>query len=163
MSLNYKYNRDLTYSKKRKLNILIVDDDINSLMLFKEILEARGHNVSALDEGMKCISKCMNNTYDIIFVDYHIGDIDGVELTDCLKDVLHTKSIIFAYTGDNSKDAIDKFKNIGMKGAIIKPIEISVIDNIINQFEMNIESNEKIINLTNKKLKSNSNSIIYFD
>ena len=119
MAVNYKYNRDHSYNKKKKLNILIVDDDINSLTLFKEILELRGHNVIALDEGMKCISKCINSTFDIIFVDYHIGDIDGVELTDCLKDVLHTESIIFAYTGDNSKTAIERFKNIGMKGAII--------------------------------------------
>ena len=159
----YNYCVEHSYIKKQKLNILIVDDDTSSSDLFKEILELRGHNVTTLDEGVKCISKCLNSNFDIIFLDYHIGDIDGVELADCLKDVLHTKSIIFAYTGDNSKDAIDKFKNIGMKGAIIKPIEISVIDNIINQFEMNVESNEKIINLTNKKLKSNLNSIIYFD
>ena len=163
MSFNYKYNRDHLYLKKRKLNILIVDDDINSLNLFKEILELRGHNVVTLDEGMKCISKCINNTYDIIFVDYHIGDINGVELTDCLKDVLHTESIIFAYTGDNSQEAIDKFKNIGMKGAIIKPIDLNIIDNIINQFETN---NDKSINKNtdiNNKIKSQINSVIYFD
>lgn len=167
MAINYKYNRDYLYLKKRKLNILIVDDDINSLNLFKEILELRGHNAVILDEGMKCISKCMINTYDIIFLDYHIGDINGVELTDCLRDVLHNKSIIFAYTGDNSKEAINKFKNIGMKGVIIKPIDMNVIDNIINHFEMNFESNfesnEKIINNTDKKLKSIVNSVIYFD
>ena len=155
MSFDYKYNRDYLYQKKRKLNILIVDDDINSLNLFKEILEMRGHNVMTSDEGMKCISKCMNNTYDIIFLDYHIGDINGVELTDCLKDVLHNKSTIFAYTGDNSKDAIDKFKNIGMNGAIIKPIDINIIDKIIEQFE----SDKKL----NSELKSIQNSVIYFN
>ena len=155
MSFDYKYNRDYLYQKKRKLNILIVDDDINSLNLFKEILEMRGHNVMTSDEGMKCISKCMNNTYDIIFLDYHIGDINGVELTDCLKDVLHNTSTIFAYTGDNSKDAIDKFKNIGMSGAIIKPIDINIIDKIIEQFE----SDKKF----NSELKSIQNSVIYFN
>lgn len=154
MAFDYKYNRDYLYQKKRKLNILIVDDDINSLNLFKEILEMRGHNVMTLDEGMKCISKCMNNTYDIIFLDYHIGDINGVELTDCLKDVLHNTSLIFAYTGDNSKDAIDKFKNIGMNGAIIKPIDMNIIDKIIEQFE----SDKKL----NSDLKSIQNSVIYF-
>jgi len=131
----YNYCVEYSYIKKQKLNILIVDDDNNSSDLFKEILELRGHNVTTLDEGVKCISKCLNNNFDIIFLDYHIGDIDGVELADCLKDVLKTKSTIYAYTGDSTKQSIDKFKNIGMNGVFIKPININNINNVLTNIE----------------------------
>jgi CheY-like chemotaxis protein len=130
-----QYNLDNIYISKKRLNILIVDDDRNSSELFKEYLTIRGHNVYTLDEGVKCISSCMKNKYDIIFLDYHIGDIDGVELADCLKDVLKTESLIYAYTGDNSSDAIRKFKEIGMNGVIIKPINLTDINNIIIDIE----------------------------
>lgn len=130
-----QYNLDNIYLSKKKLNILIVDDDNNSSELFKEYLTIRGHNVYTLDEGVKCISSCMKNKYDIIFLDYHIGDIDGVELADCLIDVLKTESLIYAYTGDNSIDAIKKFKEIGMNGVIIKPINLTEINNIIIDIE----------------------------
>ena len=143
----YNYCVEYSYTKKQKFNILIVDDDTNSSDLFKEILESRGHNVTTLDEGVKCISKCLNNYFDIIFLDYHIGDIDGVELADCLKDVLKTKSTIYAYTGDNNQHTIDKFKNIGMSGVFIKPLNINNINNILT-------------NLENKKINSKPDEFV---
>ena len=145
--MSYNYCSEYKYNKQNKLNILIVDDDINSSELFKEILEMRGHNVITLDEGVKCISKCLYDTFDIIFVDYHIGDIDGVELTDCLKDVVKTKSLIYAYTGDNSNQSIQLFKNVGMNGVFIKPININIINKFMSELENknnNIDTKEFI-------------------
>ena len=145
----YNYCVEHSYIKKQKLNILIVDDDTSSSDLFKEILELRGHNVTTLDEGVKCISKCLNSNFDIIFLDYHIGDIDGVELADCLKDVLKIKSSIYAYTGDNNQKTIDKFKNIGMHGVLIKPININNINNILINLETNKNNNNDFVVVNN--------------
>lgn len=145
----YNYCVEHSYIKKQKLNILIVDDDTSSSDLFKEILELRGHNVTTLDEGVKCISKCLNSNFDIIFLDYHIGDIDGVELADCLKDVLKIKSCIYAYTGDNNQKTIDKFKNIGMHGVLIKPININNINNILINLETNKKNNNDFVVVNN--------------
>jgi CheY-like chemotaxis protein len=92
----------------------------------------------------------MKNKYDIIFLDYHIGDIDGVELADCLKDVLKSNALIYAYTGDNSPEAIKRFQEIGMNGAIIKPINIKTINNILIDIEQQ--------NITIKK----NNNYVYF-
>lgn len=136
--MEYKYSIDNCYYKnKKKINVLIVDDDELSTELFKEYLLICGHNVLSLNEGVKCISSCMKNNFDIIFLDYHIGDIDGIELADCLKDVLKTKSKIYAYTGDNNPESIKKFKDIGINGVLIKPIDLNKINNIIINFENN--------------------------
>jgi len=141
--MSYKYNLDHSYSQKNKLNILIVDDDNNSSNLFKEVLELNGYNVETLDEGVKCISNCMKNNYDIIFLDYHIGDIDGADLADCLKDVLKTKSLIYAYTGDNDPNTLKKCKDIGMNGALIKPLNINLLNNIMKTIEENIDNKKE--------------------
>ena len=150
--MNYGYN----LIRKNKLNILVVDDDETSLELFKEILEFRGHNVTTVNEGVRCISNLQTNYYDIIFLDYHIGDIDGVDLADCIKDVFKHKSLIFAYTGDSSTSALDRFKIIGMDGALIKPLNIDLIDSIMNM----IEKNDK--NIENKLKMINDSSMIIF-
>jgi CheY-like chemotaxis protein len=150
--MSYGYN----LIRKNKLNILVVDDDETSLELFKEILEFRGHNVTTVNEGVRCISNLQTNYYDIIFLDYHIGDIDGVDLADCIKDVFKHKSLIFAYTGDSSTSAIERFKIIGMNGALIKPLSIDLIDSIMNM----IEKNDK--NIENKLKMINDSSMIIF-
>jgi CheY-like chemotaxis protein len=143
--MSYGYN----LTRKNKLNILVVDDDETSLELFKEILEFRGHNVTTVNEGVRCISNLQNHYYDIIFLDYHIGDIDGVDLADCIKDVFKHKSLIFAYTGDSSSNALNRFKIIGMNGALIKPLNLNLIDSIMNTIEKNntnVENKLKLIN-----------------
>jgi CheY-like chemotaxis protein len=122
-------------SKKKQFDILIVDDDEEASFMFKTILESRGHNVMTLKEGVSCISSCKSKIYDIIFMDYHISDIDGVQVTDFIKDIYKTSSIIFAYTGDTSSDAISQFKKIGMAGALIKPIDSDLLDNVMNTLE----------------------------
>jgi len=134
---NYSYNHD--HNKKSNLNILIVDDDQTSLELFKDLLEFRGHTVVTLNEGVRCISNLQSNNYDVIFLDYHIGDIDGVDLADFIKDIFKHKSLIFAYTGDSSNDAINKFKVIGMNGVFIKPLNILKFDSIMNIIESSKE------------------------
>ena len=101
MSVN-NYNYDLTYNKKKKLNILVVDNNIVSSSLFRNILQSRGHNVKSLTDGISCISNCKDNQYDIIFLDNQISDINVDEIADLLKDVYKSKSLIFAYSGKNN-------------------------------------------------------------
>ena len=47
-------------------------------------------------------------------------------------------ALIFAFTGDDSKSALKKFKEIGMIGAIIKPIDINIINKLMNSLEIKI-------------------------
>lgn len=159
-----RYKTSNEYIKRVKLNILIVDDDENASELFKEILELRGHNVITLNEGVRCISNMQNHDYDLIFLDYHIGDIDGVDLADFIKDIFKSHALIFAYTGDNSSNAVDKFKETGMSGAIIKPINCDFINKIMTQIENSNKTNTKMINteILNKLGKINDKSLICF-
>ena len=152
-----KYLRDNTYNLKKKLNILIVDNDKDTTTLFKDILERRGHKVQIVNEGIRTISCVKNNIYDIIFLDYNIEDIDGITLVELIKDIIEYESLIFAYTGNNN-NLINKFKNTGVNGILIKPINTNKINKIFNLFEtikINTLSDFKI----NKKLDG---SIIFF-
>lgn len=156
----YRYCREYIHNKKSKLHILIVDDDANSSELFKSIIEMRGHRVDILNEGIRCINLIQHNTYDVIFMDYHIADIDGVQLTECIRDILKVKSLIFAYTGDDSDDAVNLFKLNGMNGAIIKPLNL----NMINQLMSSIENgNSDKSNIVHKLTKLNSKSVLTWD
>lgn len=153
-------------SKKKQFKILIVDDDINIASTFGEILEYRGHDVTIVNEGIKCISKCQYNHYDIIFMDFHLTDdeekydeTNGAEVTDLLKTVCSVDSIVIAITGDNSCNAINKFKEVGMCGALIKPFCIDTINKLMELLEsikeIFIEKNSNILKKINNKLTTN--------
>merc|ERR1712216_922626 len=97
MATRNKVSEQYHYDKKKNLDILIVDDDKLASDLFKKILELRGHTVTALDEGMRCVGKCKDNHYDIIFMDYHIDDVNGDYVTTIIKEDFGNRSKIFAY------------------------------------------------------------------
>jgi len=146
---------------KKQFKILIVDDDVNVAETFGEVLKNRGHNVTIANEGMECIRKCQNNYYDIIFMDFHLMDdklnydeTNGAEITDLLKKVCSINCIIFAITGDDSSFAINKFKQVGMDGVLIKPFCIDIVNKLMNSLETRISVDNKIVKaMTNPKQK----------
>jgi CheY-like chemotaxis protein len=145
----------------KKLNILIVDDDENSRDSLKDMILARGHNVTTLDEGMKCVNRCFENKFDIIFMDYHIndldGELDGTDIIKMVKECFDVESVIYAYTGDNTTKAINNFKNSNMKGAFIKPIEPSTINEFFVIVEKEIDDSSQL-----SKLAMKNKNFLYF-
>jgi CheY-like chemotaxis protein len=153
-----KISEKNNYDRTKNLKILIVDDDTKACKSFKKILELRGHNVTLLDEGMRCVGKCIDTSYDLIFMDYHIGDetMNGDEVTEIIKNDFNNKSIIFAYTGDKTADAITTFKKKRMDGAIIKPIGIDLLNKFMNVLEKDSPSlDREALKKISKKSRGN--------
>lgn len=147
--------------KRKIFNILVVDDDIDVADSLKTLLKSRGHNVTVVDDGLRCISHCKDKKkfYDIVFIDYHMEGLDGAQVTEIVKDD-NKKSLIFAYTGDDSQKAINDFKQVGMDGAIIKPIDINSIELLMSKLELlSFLDNSIIRNITKKSCRS----ILIFD
>jgi len=145
---------------RKVLSILIVDDDLDIADNLRKLLELRGHNVVVVDDGMRCITHCKDKErhYDIVFMDYHMDGLDGAQVADIVKSDTH-KTLIFAYTGDNSQRAINDFKQVGMDGAIIKPIDIKCIELLMSK----LEQCTVLDNCTIKYLhKQSSKSILFF-
>jgi CheY-like chemotaxis protein len=149
-----RYNDDI-----KGLKILIVDDDENSRESLKDMIKTRGkHTITTLDEGMKCVNRCYEKKFDIIFMDYHINDIDneigelnGIDIARMVRDCFNVDCIIYAYTGDNSSNAIKEFKSNNMKGAFIKPVEQSLLTEFFKIAEKNIDDTVQLSRLATKR------------
>jgi CheY-like chemotaxis protein len=142
----------------KRLNILIVDDDQASRESLRDIIKARGHNVTTLDEGMKCVNRCSKNTYDIIFMDYHmddlgdgLGEINGTTVAKLIQECFDTEYNVYAYTGDNSTDAINQFKQNKMKGVFVKPVEPTLIIEFFRIVEKDINDQIQLSRLAIKR------------
>lgn len=173
-------NYTVEYRKKRNFDILIIDDDVNVAECLKDYFESRGHKVTIVDEGTRGIYQLFIKNFDIIFLDYHLKKdgspsicsnkkekfnnsyLDGTIITECLKDnidIKNKKSLIFAYTGDTSQVAINKFKKAGMDGVIFKPIDIITLNKFMSSLESKNDLNKEILcNI----LRESRNSLMLF-
>lgn len=80
------------------------------------------------------LNKIKENKYDIIFMDYMMPIMDGVETTDKIRKMEgdYFKQVpIIALTGDTSERTQDMFKAAGINDFLEKPIVYEQIKNKI--------------------------------
>lgn len=91
--------------------------------------------------------------------------ITGTYVTKLARECYDFETPVYAYTGDNSNEAIEDFKNSHFKGVFVKPVDSLLINTffeIIEKETINREDNDNItkskslINLSNLSKSTNS-------
>ena len=146
------------FEKKRALNILIVDDNLESIDPLRLLLLDQGHTVTVVEEGPRCITLCQNNRYDLIFMDYHMEGLDGDTVVEIIKDDPMDTTVIMAFTADKTPECTKKFAKIGVTGIIYKPTDLELLLLLIRNMEIRRTLDEVIV----KKLQTESEGGIIF-
>jgi CheY-like chemotaxis protein len=78
-------NNDNNAIKKRdkiakKNKILLVDDDSDTCLTFKKMLEEHGYDVNAYDKPHDVLQNYKAGMYDLVVLDIKMPKIDGVKL-----------------------------------------------------------------------------------
>ncbi len=60
--------------------VLLVDDDNTTVMLLKTLLELDGFEIQTVGNGSDVMSLLDNFQPDVVLMDYHLSDMDGVEV-----------------------------------------------------------------------------------
>ena len=85
-SIDENSSDDLDSYKLPPLKVLLVDDLALNLMVGAALLEPKGHAVATASSGQKAVEMASNNDYDIILMDVHMPDMDGMEATKAIRD-----------------------------------------------------------------------------
>jgi two-component system, chemotaxis family, chemotaxis protein CheY len=105
----------ITEDKKR---ILVVDDDLNILKVFKSILEKEGYIVETADTGKEAIKKIKKEKFDVWLIDVRLPDMEG---TDLLK-VSDSEAIKIVVTGFSSDEVGRRAADYGADDFLVKPV-----------------------------------------
>ncbi|MGV3538820.1 MAG: PAS domain S-box protein [Rufibacter sp.] len=106
--------------------LLLVDDNqINQKVAIK-LLERMGCYPDVASNGFEAIDKAVNNSYDVIFMDIQMPEMDGVTATKELKKRLGASCPpIVAMTAYSMKDDAENFIKEGLDDYISKPVKIT--------------------------------------
>jgi len=123
--------------EQEKLALLVVDDVPINVMLLRTILKRMGHEVTTAGSGREALNLLLERTFDAIFMDVQMPDMDGLETTRSIRQKeqagggLHTPIIAvtaYALAGDK-----DRCLAAGMDGYISKPVEQDAIRGALQQ------------------------------
>jgi chemotaxis protein histidine kinase CheA len=71
--------------EKAGLNILVVDDSVNTREIEKSILESYGYTVTVAGDGVDGFEKALEFKYDVVITDVEMPRLDGFSLTEKLR------------------------------------------------------------------------------
>ena len=104
--------------------VLIVEDDLKSMKLFRDLLEASGYASLEATNGKKAVELAREKKPDLILMDIQMPVMDGFEATKILKAGAETRNIpIIALTSYAMKEDDEKIREAGCDGYITKPID----------------------------------------
>jgi len=115
--------------------ILIVEDNELNAKLFKDLLEAHGHEIVETREGLKAVGMAREHQPDLILMDIQLPEISGLDVTREMKADEELKKIpVIAVTAFAMKDDEQKILQAGCQGYISKPISIVPFMETIENF-----------------------------
>ena len=101
--------------------VMIIDDDTNSTMLLKTLLEMDGYEVSVVLRSADALKKAQSFRPDVFLVDYHLDDRSGVDVLQELRATpkFSQTPVIMA----SGRDISDEAKEAGANMFLIKPYD----------------------------------------
>lgn len=130
---------DFAPAEKKETNalkVLLVEDNKVNQMFVTRLLQTKGIECDVAVDGLKGITACLENDYDLVLMDCQMPVMDGYEATRQIRkqegDKKHTPIIAmtaFAMSGD-----AEKCRAAGMDDYLSKPIDAAKLMAVIGHF-----------------------------
>lgn len=121
------------------LNVLVVDDDIETCTNTKSLLNKIGLNADWVDNGFDAIKKIEesikeNDKFDVCLIDWKMPYIDGIETTRRIREIAKDKDIlVILITAYDVEEIREEALRVGANGVINKPLfESTIVEAIEN-------------------------------
>ena len=137
--------------KNKKNKVLIVEDELLNIEIYKELLEEKYH-LTVAETGEKCIDIMETKPPDIVLLDVMLPDISGIDLCRQFKNdhSLRHIPVVIVTTLDSPEDKI-KALEAGANDYLTKPVDRTELFlkvqnhlTILEQYRLIKEQNEEI-------------------
>ena len=117
--------------------ILVVDDVRMNLKVFAGLLKSTGIQIDEAESGRECLEKVKNNSYDIVFLDHMMPEMDGMVTLQQMRKLLTGKKKmppVIMLTANAIVGAREEYIRAGFDDYLSKPIESHRLKQMIHQY-----------------------------
>jgi CheY-like chemotaxis protein len=119
--------------RKRTLNILVVENHLDTLEAMKMFLDLNGHCVHAAGTMQAALEAASTNVFDLIITDIGLPDGDGWELMRQLRERGPVRAV--AMSGYGWKEDLEKSRAAGFEAHLLKPLKVTELEAVLNKIE----------------------------
>ena len=134
--------------------ILAVDDDPVSLALIRAILTKLNYSVNAYSDSTKAWENLKENRYDVIILDMDMPVMNGLILTQKIRNLYNDECMILMMTGHEEIGFLDEALSHGVDDYIVKPISSKVMHHKMHILENQVKKLHERQHYQNELIKS---------
>jgi PAS domain S-box-containing protein len=115
---------------RRKLSLLLAEDNSVNQILAIRLLEKLGHSVTLAHNGREAVEHWRCGSFDAILMDVDMPEMNGYEATQLIRqeeEALGTRIPIVAMTAHAMKGSREECIEHGMDGYVSKPIDVELL------------------------------------
>lgn len=120
-----------------RAHLLFVDDTAMNLDVIKGLLKNTGIKIDTALSGKEALEAVKHNTYDILFIDHRMPEMDGIETLHAMKEMKDNLSAgkpCIALTANAISGVKKMYLNEGFDDYISKPVNPVKLEELIKQY-----------------------------
>ncbi|MFX1569762.1 MAG: response regulator [Promethearchaeota archaeon] len=122
----FETNREVEIEEMVKYDLLLIEDDIETVNLLSSYFESLGISCKGVSSGFKGLKELKKRQPKLILLDIILPDINGYEFLKRVKTDSKLKKIpVFFLTAIPRVEIEEKIQDLGATGAILKPFNLS--------------------------------------
>jgi CheY-like chemotaxis protein len=114
--------------------LLVVDDNADSAATLATLLRLEGHEVQVARDGISALDMASSYGPEMVLLDLGMPGMDGYEVARRLRQQPGMENVVLAaLTGWGNQEDRRRTAEAGFDHHLVKPIELSVLENLISQ------------------------------
>ncbi|WOT05544.1 hybrid sensor histidine kinase/response regulator [Shewanella youngdeokensis] len=115
------------------IHILIAEDNKINALVAKTFCQRLGHTADVAKNGLEATQMVQQKHYDLVVMDNHMPEMDGIEATEYIRQQLKLDIPVFACTADVFQEAHDNMLRAGANHVLTKPLQENSFRDALNQ------------------------------
>lgn len=115
-----------------KFNILIVDDDIETLKMISKVFEARGRGVFCSPTGASAMAIIEKEKVDLVLLDIKLPDKSGLDVLKEIKSKYPSLSVVVVTGFGYEDELVNKALQLGASGYVSKGVPVRELVEVVN-------------------------------
>ncbi|MBT9484001.1 ATP-binding protein [Sediminibacterium sp.] len=119
----------------KPLKMLVAEDNNMNQLLATKMFKKIGYIIEIANNGKEAVEMTAKYDYDLVFMDIHMPEMDGIEATQKILNSGKEKiPIIIAMTANAVKEAEEEYLQLGMKDIVTKPFTIEQLRKVLEKW-----------------------------
>jgi len=128
--------------EKTPARVLVVEDNAVNRKVVVSMLEGLGHAVEAVVNGQEAVEACRRATYDVVFMDCQMPEMDGLTATALIREheASSRRTPIVALTASAMPSDRQRCLEAGMDDYLTKPVRLQLLEAAVRRWARGAEA-----------------------